>query len=368
MNKNISLGLQIAVSAITVLLIFFCVFWCGAIWGFSYPQYLITGGIGFLSSWFLISFFHELGHVVFGVFAAFKVERFKVFHITFYYKENRPTITIDSKSGLAGSCDMYPTREDDMEKRYFILSLGGIVSTGIIFFIILLLIIISAFTNLRPSVYPVFSFFVMWFPAAFFFTFFNLIPFENSDGKSDGAVLRGIKYRMASELTAVNALKIQAEMYRGLTPSQINPDLYFSAPQLMETDPNFMFITQMRYMYYNDMGDGDKAMSYINRLESIYEDVPASMKEEVAANLLFEYSLKSDEYKKVDGYFYDCLNLLKRKNAYSCRVMAAYELSFNRRQEAMECLDEAERLLKYEKIKGKALYEKNIISDLRRFV
>lgn len=180
--------------------------------------------------------------------------------------------------------------------------------------------------------------------------------------------MRGIKYRMASELTAVNALKIQAEMYRGLTPSQINPDLYFSAPQLMETDPNFMFITQMRYMYYNDIGDGDKAMSYINRLESIYEDVPTSMKEEVAANLLFEYSLKSDEFKKVDGYFYDCLNLLKRKNAYSCRVMAAYELSFNRRQEAMECLDEAERLLKYEKIKGKALYEKNIISDLRRFV
>ncbi len=378
MKRNISLALQIAVYVVTILLIFFCVFWCGAIWGFSYPQYIITGGLGFLFSWFFVAFLHEMGHILFGSFFGFKVESFNIFHVSYYRKEDKPTLVVDTKNNLAGSCEIYPTRTDNVKSAYFALTIGGIFITAVLFLILSLLFVISGVYNLKPEVYPVFSFFVMWTPAAFYFTFLNAIPFTNADGKSDGEILRGILKGEASETVAVNILKIQAEMYNGFSPSQIKLDLYFSCPQIAETDPNFIIMTQLRYMYYSDKANSDrenknntyredkeKAFEYIKRLESIYDEIPDNLKPSIAADMLYEYSLRTKDFERVDAFFYDALNLLKRKNAYACRVMTAYELSFERIDEAKACLDAANEYLKFEKIKGKVVYEKNELSRLR---
>lgn len=368
MKRKYSFALQIVVFVLTVFLVFFSIFWCGAIGGFSYPQYIITGAVGFIFSWFFVSFMHELGHILAGLLFGFRVERLKIYHLMFYYNKNTPVVAIDPKSGVAGACEMYPVKERNIEKNYFALTAGGIVLTSIIFFVVLFITIYFGLNNVRPEVYPVFSFFIMWLPASFFYTFFNAIPFENEDGKSDGGVLLGIKKKHPSELTAVNILKIHYKMYVGLRPSEIDRYLFFSPSQLPETDVNFILLTQLQYMYCKDMGETKKAAEYLNRLESIYDMLPSSIRPEIAADLLYEYSLKSAEFGKTDGYFNDCIKILKRKNAYACRVLAAYELSFGRKEVAKQCVEEAEKLLSYEKMKGKAAYEKILIDKLKKFI
>ena len=71
-------------------------------------------------------------------------------------------------------------------------------------------------------------------------------------------MLKGLIKKEPSYLTAVNILAIEAYLYQGFTPSEIDKQLYFGAPQLPEDDLNFILLTNYRLSYYIDAGDRGK--------------------------------------------------------------------------------------------------------------
>lgn len=368
MRRELTLALQIGGGAFSVALVFLCVFRCGAMWGFSYPIYIVTGVIGFIVSWFVIACLHEAGHLIFGLFNGFRVEKVKVFNILISRVDGKMRPSIERMSSFIGLCEMYPATCRNIKRNYLLLTVGGVAFTGAALIAATILFFIPLGVDIPVGGYALYSFFVMWLPAAFFYTFFNAVPFENDDGYSDGAVIVGLINDDPSQQVTLSALKIQIEMYKGLSPKHIDPDLYFNVPQVMETDPAFIMITQMRYMYYMDRWDYVAAVSCVDRLEKLYDDIPYVAKGDVAMDILFTYSIGGGNFERTDTYFSDCADALRRKTARSCIVMAAYELSFNRKKEARAFIDEALSLTQSEPIKGKALYEESLARGLKKFL
>jgi len=368
MRRNVAIGLQIFGALITVALVFLCVFRCGAMWGFSYPVYIVFGVLGFIFSWFIIACLHEAGHLVLGLLGGFKMQRLKVFNVLISRKEGKFRPSIERASSFVGLCEMYPATCQNLRNSYLLLSLGGVLFTFLVFFIDIILFFVPLFAPIGLGGYNAYSFFIMWTPAAFCYTFFNAVPFYNDDGYSDGAVILGILKDDTSQQVALSALAIQQKMYEGFSPKQIDSELYFNVPQIMETDPAFVMILQLRYMYYMDKWDYVNAVACIERLEEMYDELPYTAKSEAAMDILFTYSIGGGNFEKTDTYFGDCADELKRKTARSCIVMAAYELSFDRKDKAKSLIEEALRLSEYEKIKGKAVYEIALAQSLRKFL
>lgn len=368
MKREVVLSLQIGGAVLSVALVFLCVFRCGAMWGFSYPLYIVVGVLGFIISWFILACLHEVGHLVIGLIGGFRVERIKVFNILISRVDGKMRASTEKMSSFIGLCEMYPATCKNLKRSYLALTAGGISFTFVVFVAALVLFFVPLGVDIPVAYYNVYSFFVMWLPAAFFYTFFNAVPFSNDDGYSDGSVIVGLVKNHPSQLVTLSALRIQQEMYKGLSPKQIPPEFYFSVPQLMETDPAFIMMTQLRYMYYMDKWDYASAVGCIGRLEKIYDDIPYSVKEDVAMDILFTYSIGGGDFERTDTYFSDCSDILRRKTARSCIVMAAYELSFDRKKEAKAFIDEALNLTKREKIKGKAMYEEALAKGLKKFL
>lgn len=368
MKRRVILGLQIGGAVLTVALVFLCVFRCGAMWGFSYPFYILFGALGFIISWFVLAALHEGGHLVLGLICGFRVERIKVFNILISRKNGKLRPSVERMSSFVGLCEMYPAKCKNLKVGYLLMTAGGLIFTLVALIAALVLFFLPLSVKIAVEGYNAYSFFLMWFPAAFFFTFFNAVPFFNDDGYSDGAVIVGIIKNSPTRQVMLNALKIQQEMYNGLSPRQIAPALYFEVPQLMETDPAFIMLLQLRYMYYMDKWDYVNAVACIDRLEGLYEDIPYSLKGDVAMDILFTYSIGGGDFERTDTYFSDCADTLKDKSARSCIVMAAYELSFGRKAEARAFIEEAIVLTGSEKIKGKARYEEALARGLKKFL
>lgn len=368
MNRKVVIGLQIFGAALTVALVFLCVFRCGAMWGFSYPLYIVFGVIGFIFSWFIMGCLHEVGHLALGLIGGFKMERLKVFNILISRKEGKFRPSLERMSSFVGLCEMYPATSKNLKTGYLLLSLGGVIFTFLALIVEIVLFFAPLFAPIELGGYSAYSFFLMWLPASFCYTYFNAVPFYNDEGYSDGAVILGIIKNDTSQQVALSALAIQQKMYEGLSPKQIDHTLYFNVPQIMETDPAFVMILQLRYMYYMDKWDYVNAVACIERLEEMYDDLPYSSKSEVAMDILFTYSIGGGNFEKTDTYFSDCADALKRKTARSCIVMAAYELSFDRKVQAKDLIDEALRLAEFEKIKGKAAYESALARTIKKFL
>lgn len=368
MNRGLTIALQICGGVLSVALVFLCVFRCGAMWGFSYPLYIVTGVLGFIVSWFVIACLHEAGHLVFGLFNGFRVERIKVFNILISRIDGKMRPSVERMSSFIGLCEMYPATCGNIKRNYLMLTVGGVTFTGAAFIAAAILFFVPLGVNIPVGGYAVYSFFLMWLPAAFFYTFFNAVPFFNDDGYSDGAVIAGLIRNDPSQQVALSALKIQTEMYKGLSPKQIDPYLYFDVPQVMETDPAFIMITQLRYMYYMDKWDYVSAVGCVDRLEKLYDEISPAAKGDVAMDILFTYSIGGGDFERTDTYFSDCADALRRKTARSCIVMAAYELSFDRKKEARAFIDEAFTLTRFEPIRGKALYEESLARGLKKFL
>lgn len=356
--------LLISVYILTILLALLCIWrgiaMCGDELSFD-PVYLSVGAIGFVFSWLMMPVIHETGHLVCARANDFKCYAFSVSVFHFSREGKKVKLKIGKDGGTAGACTVIPETKGNMKKRYFCVAMGGILFTGILFAVAFFLFLYSFFFN---AVNYAYFFFLTWLPASFFFTFFNLVPFENEYGKSDGAVMLGIHKKNPSELTLLNILRIQAELYRGVRFGEINEKFYFSAPQVMETDPNFAAILQLRYYYYRDKKDKEKCQETVERLESIFDELCEPVKKEIAVDLFYEAVLAKDD-AKVKKYYKVCKPLQEEKSYLAYKVLTCRYSYKGRAEEADEYYNEAIKMLNAQPFEGKIAPEKDALKKLK---
>lgn len=320
---------------------------------------LIGGGI--VSS-AVCRLFHELGHIVIGLLCGFRFNSMRIGFVQIFKDEGKLRIAAKRlPESLAGATEMLPKNAENLHAKYLAVVCGGLAFS--LLFLASAELVLDFYKSIPFAVYALVC---TSLPYAFHLFFYNVLPFNDDNLDTDGAMLRGLIKKEPSYLTAVNILAIEAYLYQGLTPSEIDKDLYFGAPQLPEDDFNFILLTNYRLSYYIDAEDRENAAKACQRLESLLEYVPQYYKNDITADILYCKCCRRD----TEGAraLYPQLKLyLKGEGTLSAhRISAAYELYVNGdKSAALRELNAAEQKAENYYIKGLGKYERKLLGSIR---
>ena len=321
---------------------------------------MIKFGISAIIVSFFATLFHELGHVVGGKKAGFEFSSMVVWFLKWTKRKKRISFSFTAFGAEAGYTEMIPTSTENMEKRLKKMTSSALVAS---FCMILIGVVPLVITSIPVEV---FCFLSMFLPVGVYSFFGNALPMVNEGFLNDGAVLKGIKKQDDSVKVAVSLLKIQAEMYLGKTPSEINEKLYFDLPQLVEDDPNFIMLLSARYNYYLDKADYDNAKLVSERLTDLMDLMPKQFTMQVKSDLLFNACTFDFDEKRADDLMYEVEEYLNKSNTVTnVRIKLAYILNIQKETKPLEVFykkgtKEANRC----QIKGFGAYEQKLLDSL----
>ncbi|MBO5714425.1 MAG: hypothetical protein J6R83_03260 [Clostridia bacterium] len=190
---------------------------------------------------FIVTFFHELGHLIFGKANGFKMISFTVWFLKWSKKKGKTVFDFTWFNEEAGYTEMVATSVDKVDQGFRKMTFGGLLFTAI-----LMLVGVVPFFLKELPIY-LFVFWAMFLPIGAYVLFGNGLPMENYGVPNDGEVLRSLRKNTDTSKVTLALLKIQSELYNGKTPCEIDKKYYFDLPQLREDDLNFMLLLNARY-------------------------------------------------------------------------------------------------------------------------
>lgn len=316
---------------------------------------------GSVASGILVTFFHEFGHLIFGKLNGFAFSSICVF-IFKWTKVNKKTVFSFAMFGnQLGFTEMIPKYSENIEKRYARMTFGALVVS----IVPTLLGVIPLFLTSLPA--WAFCLWATLLPVGIYSLLDNGLPISNFGVRNDGAVLCGLRRRDSSSQVMVNLLKIQAELYQGKTPSEIEESLYFNLPQLPEDDVNFFLILNARYNYYLDKKDYEKAKVVTERLLSLEEYAQEQYMLVAKADALYNACTFDFNEDVADDLTYELEKYLNyENNLTNLRVKLAYILFVQGERDAFEYFyKKINKEALNCQIKGQGLFELKLLERIK---
>lgn len=189
------------------------------------------------------SFMHELGHMLFGAIVGIKaVPKFSIFG--------------------SSCCKIIPKTDKRLKSKVFFTTMGGIFVN--VAFIILG--VVAMCVEACPMWLAVFM------PSSIWLYIINILPFKYSSGKTDGLILTELVKNDDEAKVLLAVLTVQAQVLKGKPIAEVDKKLLFDQPQIVEDDPAFIAITELRYEYYKAVGEEEKANLYKARFEDLKKE------------------------------------------------------------------------------------------------
>lgn len=337
---------------------------------FSAKNYVVSTGklVGFyvisivLVS-FVCTFFHELGHLIGAKSVGFSVITFCVWFFKFYKVKNKTkfSFAFPEDSGYTESC---PKDTINLEKKF-----KKTIVFALIFSIIPVFFCLPAFIfdNLP---FFLFTFFSTFLPVAIYGVLNNFIPMSENGVRNDGEVLRGLKILDDETKVTISLLKIQAELYQGKTPSDINEEFLFDLPQLPEDSVNFTALTLYRYYFYLDKNDLENAKKQLERLNSLTKYMSKIYKAHVGAQRLFYYSFFEKDENIADDLTYENEKYLNTVNdSVNIRAKLAYICFIKGDKDSFESFYKmGKKVAKRQNLTGVKLFELKLLDAIKNKV
>jgi hypothetical protein len=217
----------------------------------------------------------------------------------------------------AGECRMYPSNEKDIDKKFMLYSVGGVLFQLVYFVLALVLVLLL-------DHYLLWATLGMTLPYCLYLILLNAMPFTSGMGASDGEIFFGLRRGDPSQKTLVNLFTVQGYLSRGYTPSEAPKDLYFDLPQLPEDDGNFALLQLWRYYYYLDKGQKKEAQNALCRLEDQTEYIPEGYLPTIYAELTYVYAAISPDPVRAKHYYELTESLAKTPTAQQYRASVAF--------------------------------------------
>ena len=299
---------------------------------------------------------HELGHVSFGIIAKTDYIYVKFFCFKIYRKNGKKRLGFASPFA-PDETQVIPKSGGNMRKRAILYSLGGLIYGGVFLFLILIgAILCSALGHTS---------YLLWgmTPYAAYLFFLNLPPVEYASGKTDTLVYLGIKRGYDAEKTMLSAMEIQGRLYEGKSFSEIDESLYFDLPQLCEDEPLFAVMLDLKYRYFLEKEEYEKAADCLNRLANAQAYLSDLETQKLAAELTYMHSLRGD-LESAEESAKLCKEYLQEDEIAAKRTL----LAFCKASEKTDSIDplkaQAEACLKKEKITGIRKFEEILLSRI----
>ncbi|MBQ8406146.1 MAG: hypothetical protein IJX09_05790 [Clostridia bacterium] len=312
---------------------------------------------GMLASFIVAPIIHELGHLAFLTANKMECVYIKCFCFKQYIKNGKRRFGFASPF-KADETQAIPKTGGNMKKRASAFTIGGLIFSGIL----LILLVGAALTCTLLNV----TIFALWgtVPYAAYIFLLNVAPFEYASGKTDALVYRGIQKGELAETVMLSAMEIQGRLYEGKSFAEIDESLYFDLPQLCEDEPLYAVILDLRYRYYLEKNELDKAADCLNRLVQAQAYLTEIEIEKIAAELTYMHAL-NDDLERAEESGKLCRNFLKEDTATAKRILAAYSAAFGKAEAVAPLLAQANECLKQERILGVKRFEEVLISRIQ---
>lgn len=326
------------------------------VFGFAWQAgtwFTVEAIIGFAISFALAPIIHELGHVIFALCSKMDYVYVKCFCIKIYLKDGKKRFAL-ALPFASDETQVLPKCGGNIKKRAVRYTVGGLVFSGVYLVIILTAALIcAAFGKWQFSLWSL-------LPYTAYLFLLNALPFEYASGKTDALVYRGIKKEYGAEKNMLAAMEIQGQLYEGKRFSEIDENYYFDVPQLCEDEPLFAVMLDLRYRYYLDKGDFEKAAECLNRLASLQSYLPDAEVERIAAELTYMHVMNGD-IERANECAKLCEKYLQGNSATAKRVLLAYSKAVGNTDAIENIKKQAREALNRERIVGVRLLEEKLI-------
>ena len=317
---------------------------------------------GAVFSGLVITFLHELGHLICG-----RKNRFAFVSITVWFFKwqkigNKTVFNFVMLGDSAGSTEMVAKDTDNLAVRLKKMTAAPLWIT---FFAMLIGIIPLFLTAYLPL--WAFALISMFLPIGAYSFFGNALPASSEGVRNDGAVLYGLKKDDDESKVTLALLTIQSELYNGKTPSEIDESIYFDLPQLREDCLTFILLLNAKYAYYLDKEDFENTKKTTERLLSLTDYMSKPVSYVIKTDALYNACTFDFNTTTADELTYELEKFLNNVNtSENIRVKLAYILYVKKEKTGLEDfynrgIREANRC----PIKGLALYEKKLLLKMK---
>ncbi len=312
--------------------------------------------LGLFVGFALSSMLHELGHVCFAQIADMEYVYVKCFCFKIYFENGKKRFGFASPFA-PDETQVLPRSSGNMQKRTILYTVGGLIF-GSVFLLLTLAgaIVCTVFQTTD---------FLLWgmVPYAAYLVLLNVAPLEYASGKTDVLVFWGIRKGHDAEKTMLSAMEIQGRLYEGKSFAEIEEKYYFDLPQLCEDEPLYAVMLDLKYRYYLEKEDYERAADSLNRLASAQAYLPDVEIEKLAAELTYMHSLRGDwESAEESGKL--CRTYLQSEEVSAKRILLAYSKAFGKEEALEPLLAQARECLKKERIAGVRKFEEALLARI----
>lgn len=311
--------------------------------------------IGVMCSFFFAPILHELGHVVFARANGMRCVLVKC-AIFRYTNEGKGKLRLASPF-TPDQTQVLPKSGGDMKKRAKAYTLGGLIVQGSA------LIGLCALAIVLSCMYKTSYFLWGVVPYTAYLFLINAVPLEYPNGKTDMLVYVGLCKGKDAEKNMLSAMQIQGELYAGKSFAEIAEKWFFDVPQLAEDEPLFAVMQDLRYRFYLEKGDMEKASDAINRLAQASPYLSEREMQKLAAELTYMHVVNGD-FERANECAKLCEEYLRTETVTAKRVLAAYSASAGKTEETEALLAQAQTLLQRSFILGQDKFEKILLERI----
>ena len=362
MKKSTNIINYCVTMAVTIGLLIYTMTLCSEVYGGVMFEAVLRFAVGAIIAGIICTFAHELGHLFAGKKNGFVFSSMQVLCFKWEKVGKNVKFSLAMIGEQAGYTEMIPTKDEGIEKSYKKMTMGGIVTS----FVVMVMGIPSLFLTSYLSVWA-FAIWSMLLTIGAYFYFGTVLPVSDAHTLSDGGVLYNLKRKTDSSKVMLNLLKIQAQLYSGKTPSEVDESLYFDLPQLREDDINFALLLNAKYYYYLDKKDYENAKKVTERLLSLEEYLPKSFYAIFMVDALYNACTFDFDEDRADDIMYEVDKYINSiNNATNVRTKLAYLLNVRQETEGADIFfTKAYKEANKCQIKGLGLMEIKLLDELK---
>ncbi len=233
---------KLTIALATVLAVLFAGLLVWVFW-LEYNLYALAVYAAMILALPFSSLMHELGHMLFGAICKIKaVPKFKLFG--------------------SSSCKLIPKTDKKLKWRLIFTAYGGLVINAFLF----ILGIVALATNDVPV------WLALFIPSNVYLYIINAMPVQFDSGKTDGLIGSELINQADSAKVMLAVLTVQAQVLKGKPIAEVDEQLLFGVPQIIESDESFIALTELRYEYFKAKGETAQAEKYKARFEELKKE------------------------------------------------------------------------------------------------
>ena len=313
---------------------------------------------GFVLGCVIAPIVHELGHIVMA-----KSQDMQIVYAKFSFfkmSERKGKLRFGFASPFAADeTQVIPKSGGNMQKRARLYTIGGLLFGGIYFIIVGMAALTLGIMVGGYVFYGVLGL----LPFAAYLFLLNVLPMEYNSGKTDALIYKGLKTSAPAEQTMLAAMEIQGELFAGKSYAEIEERLYFDVPQLSEDEPLFAVMLDLRYRYWLDKKEMEKAADCLNRLAQAEVYLTDTETQRIAAEFVYMHALNRDR-ERAEACAKGCTEYLQQDTLTAKRILAAVAYLGDNMEAVASLKEQANAIMQTEKISGNRKFEKSLLDRL----